>query len=75
MGSVILLIMLFALYWLPTGVALARKTDNVAQVAVMNFFGFTLVFWVVSLVFAVKPLPDRPKPIKHSLTDWGRDEQ
>jgi len=72
MGSVILLIMLFALYWLPTGVALARKTGNIAQVVVMNFFGFTLVFWVVAMVFAVKPLENRPRALKHNPTEWSK---
>lgn len=42
-----------SLYFLPILVAMVRKTKNVAQVLVINFFlGWTFVGWVVALVMA-----------------------
>lgn len=81
--DVVLLLILWAfvigLYWAPTGVAFLRKTDNIAQVAVLNFFGFTGVFWVVALVFALKPDTTTAQPhttnvtsVRHDPEEWGK---
>jgi hypothetical protein len=54
-----LLILLFfvALYLSPIATAYQRKTDNVAQVAVVNLLlGWTLIGWVIALVMAYKPV-------------------
>lgn len=46
-------------YWVPTFVALARHVPNKAQIAVVNFFAFTVIAWVVALVWALKPAAPR----------------
>ncbi len=44
---------LIGLYFLPTIVALARKRPNVLPIGLLNLFlGWTLVGWVVALVWA-----------------------
>lgn len=44
------------LYFLPTVEAMARGQNNVTQVALVNvFFGWSLLGWVLALVWAVKP--------------------
>lgn len=46
-------------YWVPTFVALKRRVPNRAQIAVVNFFAFLFVPWVVALVWALKPAAPR----------------
>jgi hypothetical protein len=48
-----LTILLVALYFAPTIVALSRKVTNRGSVAVINvFLGWTMVGWVVALAMA-----------------------
>jgi hypothetical protein len=43
-----------ALYFLPTIIALIRKKSNLVVILLINIFlGWTLVGWIVALVFAV----------------------
>ena len=53
----------FILYFLPTIVALVRsKRDSVSIVLLNVFLGWTLIGWVIALVWAFKvdnPLPAR----------------
>lgn len=52
-GWIILVFLLFP-YFLPTIVAFARRKDNAGGVFVLNFFlGWTLIGWVVCLVWAL----------------------
>lgn len=45
---------LIALYFTPLICAMIRRTDRLAGIAVLNvFLGWTLIGWVVSLVWAV----------------------
>lgn len=45
---------LFVLYWLPTLIAVARRTRSALGVAVVNcFLGWTVIGWIVALVWAL----------------------
>jgi hypothetical protein len=49
------LLLVLALYFAPTIVAIARKVDHQGSVAVINvFLGWTLVGWVVALAMACR---------------------
>lgn len=46
--------MMFCLYFLPAIIAITRKKSNTGAILVLNFFlGWTLIGWVVSLVWAL----------------------
>ena len=45
----------FVIYFLPSIVALARSKRDTAAIVLLNFFlGWTMIGWVVALVWAVK---------------------
>lgn len=45
----------FVMYFLPSIVALARSKRDLAGIIVLNFFlGWTMIGWVVALVWALK---------------------
>jgi hypothetical protein len=49
---------LFLLYWLPTIVAIVRRTPSALGVAALNFFlGWTVVGWIIALVIALAAYP------------------
>ncbi len=53
-----ILAVLFVMYWLPTLIALIRRTPAAKGVAVVNFFlGWTIVGWVVALFMALASFP------------------
>lgn len=54
-----------AAYWAPTIVALFRWKDlpNGGGIIVLNFFGFTVVCWIVALVMAVR---SKPQPMVYA---------
>lgn len=52
---VIALFLVLAFYFLPTIMAIKRKSPHTAAVVIINFlFGFTLVGWIIALVLASK---------------------
>jgi hypothetical protein len=52
------LLCLFAMYWLPTIIAIVRRTPSALGVAVINFFlGWTIIGWIVALVMALAAPP------------------
>jgi hypothetical protein len=51
------LLVLFALYWLPTIIAMVRGAPSVLGVAVLNFFGFTIVAGWLALIMALAIRP------------------
>jgi hypothetical protein len=55
-GRVVIgLFLCVTLYLLPAGVAMLRGRKNTTSIFVLNFFlGWTLLGWVVSLVWALK---------------------
>lgn len=45
----------FVMYFLPSIVAIARSKRDIAGIVLLNFFlGWTMIGWVVALVWAVK---------------------
>jgi len=45
----------FVMYFLPSIVAIARSKPDIAGIIPLNFFlGWTMIGWVVALVWAVK---------------------
>ena len=60
---VLLLIALFlglTFYFLPTIIAIKRKSPHTAAVVILNiFFGVTLIGWIVALILASK----QPQPV------------
>lgn len=52
------LLFLFAMYWLPTIVAISRHTHSALGVAMVNFFtGWTGIGWIVAMVWALGASP------------------
>ena len=53
-GFLLMFVFAAALYFLPMFVAVKRDHRNTAAIAILNLFlGWTLLGWVVSLVWAV----------------------
>lgn len=48
----------FLLYWLPTIVAIARGSHSTLGIAVLNFFGFTGIGWILALIWALAANPN-----------------
>ncbi len=60
LGVLLVAVLLFFLYWLPTFVAYRRNTVNKGGVLIVNlFFGWTLIGWVVALAMAMGGSIDR----------------
>lgn len=54
----------FILYFLPSLVALARSKRNTLSIFLLNcLLGWTLVGWIIALVWAVKA-DDNPAPVR-----------
>jgi RsiW-degrading membrane proteinase PrsW (M82 family) len=52
---VIALFLVLAFYFLPTIMAIKRKSPHTTAVVILNlFFGVTLIGWIVSLILASK---------------------
>jgi hypothetical protein len=50
--------LMFAMYWLPTIVALVRHSPSAPGIAVLNFFlGWTGIGWIVAMVWALASAP------------------
>ena len=48
------ILFLFAMYWLPTLIALVRQTPSALGIAMLNFFlGWTVIGWIVALLWAL----------------------
>ena len=43
---------IIVIYWAPTIVGHDRKVKNLGTVAVLNFFGFLVITWIVALAWA-----------------------
>lgn len=66
----VLLTLLFALYFLPTGLALLRGHQNVAAIAVLNvFLGWLGIGWIVALIWAFTAVRSREHAHYHN---WGK---
>jgi hypothetical protein len=52
------LLFMFALYWLPTLIAIVRRTPSALGVAALNFFlGWTGIGWILALIWALAAWP------------------
>ncbi len=52
------ILFLIAMYWLPTIVAIVRRTPSAFGVAAINFFlGWTVIGWIVAMVIALAAYP------------------
>jgi hypothetical protein len=48
------ILFLFAMYWLPTLIALVRQTPSALGIAALNFFlGWTVIGWIMALGWAL----------------------
>jgi hypothetical protein len=48
------ILLLFAMYWLPTIVAIVRHASSALGIAALNFFlGWTVIGWILALVWAL----------------------
>ena len=62
-----ILVMVFSLgYFIPTGVAILKGRKNTLAIFVLNIFAFTVILWVVALVWAVKSDKDTTIIIQQS---------
>ena len=53
-----IILFLIAMYWLPTIIAVVRRTPSALGVAALNFFlGWTIVGWIIALVIALAAYP------------------
>jgi len=53
-------LILLAMYFIPTIVGAIRKVPNIGSVAVVNFFlGWTFIGWVVALAMSARSVPPR----------------
>lgn len=52
-ASVIMFVILLALYFVPTGVAYHKEKENMLAIFLTNlFFGWTFIGWVIALIWA-----------------------
>lgn len=52
------LTILFVMYWLPTIIAIVRRTPSALGVAAINFFlGWTVIGWFIALILALASAP------------------
>jgi hypothetical protein len=60
MFEVITSVIGLAMYFLPTIIAIVKKKDNVMAIGALNFFiGWTMIGWIVCLVWALMAGPER----------------
>lgn len=60
--GVVLWVILFIAYWIPTIIAVVRGVPNKGSVIVINFFlGWTFIGWIVALAMSVRSKPDYPQ--------------
>lgn len=72
-GAIVLGILGFAAYWVPSIVALCRKDAvNTGGILVVNgFLGWTVVGWIVALAMACKsPPPPQPPGWRYPPPGW-----
>lgn len=51
--GVLMIVIFFAIYSLPSWVAVSRKHSNMAPIALVNlFFGWTIIGWCVALIWS-----------------------
>jgi hypothetical protein len=72
LGAIIGIIMLIGLYFLPTIIAGFRKKTNFTSILLLNFFlGWSLIGWVVAIVWAAS-VDNKPQQI--IINNSGRND-
>jgi hypothetical protein len=60
MEAVGVLLFILALYFIPAGLASSRKHHNTGAIFAVNlFFGWTVIGWLVALIWALTNPPPR----------------
>lgn len=58
------LAVLVFLYWLPTMIAVLRRTPSALGVAAINFFlGWTVIGWIVAMILALAAYPAQERVV------------
>ena len=71
--GVLILILLIALYFLPTIIAANRHVPNVGSVVVINvLLGWTLIGWIVALAMAASSVPSEPQRWRDPRSSFRR---
>ena len=52
--TIIAIVLICTLYFIPTGIAMIRGRKNSLAIFALNLFGITVICWVVALVWALK---------------------
>lgn len=51
--GILLILTGIAAYWVPTFIAYRRKVRNLGSIAVLNFFAFLAIPWIIALAMAL----------------------
>lgn len=58
--SIIGIVLICTIYLIPTGIAVLKGRENSVAIFALNFFlGWSIIFWVVALVWALKSDKDK----------------
>ena len=57
------LTIVFLIYWLPTLIAIVRRTPTALGVAALNFFGFLVIPWFIALLLALAVAPAQERVV------------
>lgn len=58
--GITIVILVIGFYWVPTILAVCNKKSNAGAIGALNFFlGWTLIGWVVALVWSMTVEPRR----------------
>ena len=69
-AALFVLLVVLAVYFFPTTIAMGRKSNLTAAVLIVNLFlGWTGIFWIVALVMAVLPKAQAQTIIVQQSTD------
>ena len=69
MHLIILLLFILVPYFLPAIVAHARKHPRAPAITLLNLLlGWSVIGWVVALIWALKPLPPSAFVVQHLAT-------
>ena len=70
-----IILFLIAMYWLPTIIAIARRTPSVLGIAFLNLFAIAIVPWWLALVWALAVHPAERVVIIEGRARYGNRER
>jgi hypothetical protein len=60
------ILVMIAMYWLPTILAVTRHSPSAMAIGVLNFFlGWTIIGWIIALVWALAAVPATQQIVVH----------